>query len=147
MGSFISVFKAGLILLGWLIGIALNQYLINLIYPISILILAFIGFRMITDSKKYSPEHRTYTNKDLRSLSGFSLALGINSFLAGVGIGLIKLDIWLLTAILVFVSFLIIQIGIRLGKYGRYRFGMQAEVLGGILILVLAVRMLIRYLF
>lgn len=145
IGLFFSLFQAVLLLLGWLIGYSMAGFFGSLLIPIVVILFLFIGMRMFFEGRRMTQDLRTYAVKSPRSLAGFSLAISINVFLTGVGLGLLGIKIWIQAAILLFITFIIVQIGIRLGKFGRYRFGRQAEMLGGGLMMLLAIIIMLQY--
>lgn len=145
IGIFFSFFQGSLLFLGWLTGYALSGYFNALAYPIATMIFLFIGLKLFSESRKPIPQKRTYPSRDIRTLAVFSLAISINAFLVGVGAGLIKTNWVLLVAILVLVSYVATLLGIRMGKKGRYRAARNAEISGGLIMLLMAIFMIAQF--
>ena len=146
MGLMFGLFQGGLLLLGYLIGISLENYVRLMAHPLGIIILAFVGLRMVFESRKSTAVYRTYTDKNVKILAAFSLAIGINAFMTGLSLGLIGIRAWYQAGFLIFVTFVMSLIGIRMGKLGKFDSGKRAEISGGLLILTVTLVLFIQYL-
>ena len=146
IGFSFGLFQGFLFLLGYVSGYGLAGYLISMKYTLSMLIMLFIGMKMIVGVRRVDPELRVLAKKDNRGLMILSLALGINAFITGIALGLIAVSPWHMAGLLFISTYLLVLTGIRLGKYGKFRFGQQSEIAAGIVFLGVAVVMLLRHL-
>jgi len=145
IGIFFSLFQVLLFILGYWIGYALKSYFSSLAFPVASLIFIFIGIKLFIEARKPVPAKRTYTSRDLRTLAGFSLAIGINTFLTGIGSGMIKVNFLYQSGSILLFSYIITLVGVRLGKKGNYLAAKRAEVTGGVIMLLLASYMIVQY--
>ena len=146
IGMFFGLFQALLFLLGYISGYGLEGYLLSMNYTLAVIIMLFTGVKMIVGSRRVEPEMRVLAKKDTGGLVTLSLALGINSFITGLALGLISIYPWYLAGLLFAVTCLVTLIGIRLGRTGKYRVGQFAETMAGIVFLCVAAVMLLQYL-
>lgn len=145
IGIFFSFFQGILLLLGWLIGFALEGLFSNLAFPIASLIFIFVGIKLFSESRKPVPEKRTYPSRNIRTLMAFSLAISINAFLIGIGTGMIAGNWMIMVASIVLITYVASLVGVRIGKMGRYKAARNAEVFGGVVLLGMAVFMIVQY--
>ena len=142
--AFIFAFAQALMLgLGWLIGYAIAGWLSDMAFPIAIMILLFIGARLFMESRRRSPEHRIIPADNMRWTAGFALLTGINTFLTGIGMGILTGMIWHSVIILTALAFFITILGIRLGKTSVIRSARTAEALAGIALVLVALGALV----
>lgn len=131
--------------MGWLIGHAVNGWMRDMSFPVAILILFYIGIRMLLESRKINPEHRIIQTGDLKWLAGFAFLISINTFLTGISLGMLTNLILHSMIALGGIIFVLILSGIRLGKVGSLRSGHWAETAGGISLAVISVIVLLQY--
>jgi putative Mn2+ efflux pump MntP len=145
IGVFLSFFQAFLLMLGWWIGYSFSAFFGSMTFAVASMVFIFVGVKMFFDARRAAPERRTYATKDIKILTGFALVVSINGFLIGTALGMIGTMILLNAAIQVFITYLFVLIGIRMGKMGAYRAALRAESFGAALFLVMAVYMIIQY--
>ena len=146
IGFFFGLFQGTLFLLGYAAGYGLEGYLSSMKYTLALLIMLFIGLKMTVGARRVEPELRVLAKKDNRGLFILSLALAINAFITGIALGLMAVYPWHMAGLLFIITYLMVLTGIRLGKYGKFRFGQHSEVVAGIVFLGVAVVMLLQYL-
>ena len=112
---------------------------------IAFILLAIIGGKMIYEALKgeESEEEKTYSNKTLLILaiatSIDALAVGISFAFLNVNILLAILIIGIVTAVL---SFIAVYIGEKLGEM----FKSKAEIFGGVVLILIGLKILIEHL-
>jgi len=134
---FFGVFQGVMPVFGWLLGRGFNDIISSFDYLVVFLILAFIGSKMIYDSlKKKDEKTQTGNNIKISSLFALAIATSIDAFaLLEIGIIFPSLFIGIVTFVL---SFIGVYIGEKLGAL----FGKRMEILGGIVLIVIAFNVL-----
>jgi len=114
--------------------------------PVAVMILFFIGFRYVADSRRVRKEMRTIAVENMRILLGFAFVTSINTLLLGICIGILYAGLGHLMGILFSMVFLLTVVGVRFGKLGWMNLGKLAELTGGILLFGIGAFILIQYL-
>jgi len=142
--AFVFAFAQAVMLgLGWLIGSAIAGWLSDMAFPIAIMVLFFIGARLFMESRRRSTDHRIIPADNTRWMSGFAFLTGINTFLTGIGMGILTGMIWHSIVILAALAFFMTIFGIRLGKTGAIRSSRITEALAGITLILVALGALV----
>ena len=106
-------------------------------------VLAWLGIEMIRDY--FSDEADSSVGGHL--LKGTALmivaaSVSIDALAAGFSLGMLAVDLWLLNAILGCVIFIIALVGLGLGRTIGNRLDGRSDLLGGIMLVILAVHLL-----
>ena len=118
---------------------------------IAFLFLGFIGIRMIKEdlhTKECSQEKQTQqSNNKLLTLISLAVAVSIDAFVTGIIF--IKYPEFVLSATLIIglVSFIFTIIGVFIGVKFGCRFKLKAELIGGIILILIGTKILIEHLF
>ena len=141
-----AIFQAGMVAIGWAIGYGIKGLLYDMAIPVAVLIIFFIGFRMIMDSFRLGRENRTMAVEDRRILLGFAFVISINTALLGMGIGILYTGILVLAGFLFGMVFIMTIAGVQAGKRGMMNLGRTAEMIGGSGLIVISVIIILQYL-
>ncbi|HBZ25953.1 MAG TPA: hypothetical protein DEO54_06910 [Rikenellaceae bacterium] len=145
-----AIFQSGFILLGWLLGYKILEYVSALDHWIAFSLLAYIGIKMIFDGFKSTETDKPcidITNN--RSLAVVSFATSIDAFAVGISLALISITpdrlflIWLTVAM---VTAAASAVGLKWGRFLGSTAGTRAMILGGIILLSLGLKILIEHL-
>lgn len=145
-----AIFQSGFILLGWLLGYKVLEYVSVIDHWIAFSLLTYIGVKMIFDGFKRGEREKPcidITNN--RSLAIVSFATSIDAFAIGISLAMIDITpdrlflIWLTVAL---VTAAASAIGIKWGRFLGCRAGTRAMILGGIILLSLGFKILIEHL-
>jgi putative Mn2+ efflux pump MntP len=140
-----AIVQSAMVSLGWLLGSSVKGMLSEMFVPVAIMILFFIGIRMIIDSRRLGREQRTMAVENIKILFGFAFVSSINSALLGMGLGLLYPNLTNWAGIVFIMVFLFSILGIRAGKTGMTNLGKMAELLGGVGLLASAAIILLQY--
>jgi len=75
-----------------------------------------------------------------------AIATSIDALVVGVSLAFLEVDIWYAVAIIGFITFLASMLGMLLGKNVNGRFGKRVEVLGGLILVMIGLRILLSHL-
>ncbi len=142
---FFTLLNSAMTGLGWLIGHAIKGLSPSLAIPLALLMIIFIGSRMMLEIRRKSAEHRILISKDIRIMLAFSLMISINSFLIGLGLGLLSWNILYMLLMLSGAVFFMTIAGIRAGKYGAMNMGRNVEFSGGLVLIIVSVYIFLLY--
>ncbi|MEI6883597.1 MAG: manganese efflux pump MntP family protein [Bacteroidota bacterium] len=143
---FFALFQAVMPLLGWLAGNAAKNYLAAFDHWIAFGILSFIGLRMIVESFKDESEKRSFDIRQWKILLTLSFATSIDALMTGISFGFIKVNILLAIVTIGLVTFINSVAGAWVGKKSIHISPRWAEILGGIVLIGIGLRILLQHL-
>ncbi|UCH95946.1 MAG: manganese efflux pump [Candidatus Aminicenantes bacterium] len=144
-GLFFGVFQAIMPLFGWLAGIGFRDLIQEIDHWIAFGLLALIGGKMILGSFKKDCNPAENDPLKLHVLLGLSVATSIDALAAGVSFGLLKLNILTVVTIIGAVTFALSAIGARIGRRLGCRFGERVELVGGIILISIGIKIVIEH--
>lgn len=133
--------------IGYLAGAYIENYIKDYDHWIAFGLLLFIGIKMIMESfsKKEKDESRKDPSKGLR-LIVLAIATSIDALAVGLSIGVLNRPIVLPSIIIGIVCSLFSVIGITIGKK-LSQANKKAEIIGGILLIIIGIKILTEHLF
>jgi putative Mn2+ efflux pump MntP len=138
------LFQAMMPLIGWSAGQALYGSIAPFDHWLAFLLLAFVGGRMIWAS--FHPEERSARNPTRGwDLVVLSVATSIDAMAVGLSLALIGADIWLPVLVIGLVAAGLTAAGMLLGKRVGQNWGKRVEILGGLILLFIGLRIVAEH--
>jgi manganese efflux pump family protein len=132
--------------LGWLAGEQVASVVGMVDHWIALVLLAAIGGRMIRGSFA-KEEQRAQTDMTRGvSLVSLSVATSIDAFAVGLSLAVLDISVWFPCAIIGVVAAAMTLIGMSLGRRWSARVGKRMELVGGIILIAIGIRILIEHL-
>ena len=142
---FFGLFQGLMPLIGWAAGLTFRVYIQDLDHWIAFALLLFIGLRMIWESR--SKTHDQVRNcLHFPTLLMMSVATSIDALAVGISFAMLDTNIWMPVVIIGGITFIICMIGIRIGKSVGPLFGKRVELIGGIILISIGIKILIEHL-
>jgi manganese efflux pump family protein len=142
------LFQALMPLLGWGAGKALYSYIAAIDHWVAFGLLAFVGGRMIwsaRESQAEEPESVTNPTKGW-DLVVLSLATSIDALAVGLSLALVGSEIVFPALVIGIIAALLTITGMLLGKRIGTLWGRKVEVIGGLILVAIGVRILVQHL-
>ncbi len=132
-GVFFGIFQAFMPLIGYLGGVGLEKYIGNLDNIIAFVLLLIIGVKMIYEvfDKNIEDEINVISNKLL-----FTLAIATS--IVGFTLHIFSLNPLISLFLIGIVTFIFGFIGVYIGSKGAKKYERKAEILGGIILILIA---------
>ena len=128
--------------IGYLAGMQL-EWLISTFAPwVAFILLALIGTNMIRES--FSDDDEESDRFSFKELTLLAIATSIDAFAVGVTYAVLKEEVLIPIIIIGVVAFIFTLIGIYLGKKIGDYFGDKFEILGGVVLILLGIRILLN---
>ncbi|MBU0765987.1 MAG: manganese efflux pump MntP family protein [Bacteroidetes bacterium] len=150
IASSLALFQGVFPLPGWLAGYTVAEYIKVLDHWIAFALLVFLGIKMIRESFRSGDDRRKSDPLKLWVLITLSLATSIDALIAGLSFGFIETGFrQMLIACFTIgaVTFLFSMLGILIGKKTGERFGKPVEIIGGIILAGIGIKILLEHLF
>lgn len=134
-------------MLGWLAGSSIVWLISKYDHWVAFLLLAFVGGRMIYEAFRAEARVETFRTHDNLNLLFLSVAVSIDAVAIGLSFYLENIQILLPAVIIGIVTSVFTFVGMVLGnKTGRF-IGKGAQVLGGIILIAIGLRIVITHIF
>ncbi|MFT5591372.1 MAG: putative Mn2+ efflux pump MntP [Bradyrhizobium sp.] len=156
---FMKAFKIGMLfgsietitpLIGWTIGslAADIHWLSEWDHWIAFWLLLVLGMRMILGGSKESDAQAVemHRSKSILLLALTAVATSIDALVIGVGLAFINVNIWIVAAAIGTATTIMVTIGVLLGRRLGDALGKRAEVLGGVVLVVVGATILYEHL-
>ncbi len=132
--------------LGWFAGATIERYIAAFDHWVAFGLLAFVGGRMILSG--FSTKDNDVKNDPSRgwTLVLLSIAVSIDALAVGLSLGIVGVTIWIPAVVIGIVTGLVSWLGLRLGNKLGEKFGKRMEIAGGIILILIGIRILLAHL-
>ncbi len=151
MAVLFGLFQGVMPLIGFYAGAIFTEQITKYDHWIALLLLVFIGGKMIWESRHETPQKEGTTCEDKKAAFGFRelVMLAIATSIDALATGIIFVPtpeiIWLAVAVIALVSFLFSIVGYGIGSFFGSRFRFNVELLGGIILIGIGVKIFIEH--
>lgn len=141
------LFQAAMPLLGWFLGRSLADLIAGFDHWIAFGLLALLGGKMLWEGFS-TREDAAADEQDLRirELLVLAVATSIDALAAGISFSVLAVNIWWAIAVIGVVTVIVSAVGVVLGKRVGLRLGRTAELAGGVILILIGVRILLDHL-
>ena len=143
---FFGLFQAIMPLIGWLFGMNFELYIRSIDHWIAVILLSFLGIKMILDAISDDTKNDTTTYLNNKELIVLSIATSIDALAIGVTFAFLKVNLLLAVLTIGIVCFLISISGVKIGNRFGSKFGNKTGFLGGIILFFIGVKILLDHL-
>lgn len=133
--------------IGWAIGLSLQSIIVEVDHWIAFGLLAFIGVKMIYEALKNNGEKPVEKTLKLHTLLTLAVATSIDALMVGLSFAFLKTSILLPVAVIGIVTFTLAFAGFYFGGILGKTFGHRIEILGGLILIAIGVKILVEHLF
>lgn len=141
------LFQSLMTALGWLAGSVFARLISALDHWVALVLLLFVGINMIRSG--LNPDKESYIKDPSRGslLVILSVATSIDAAAVGLSMAMLKIDIFSPVLLIGLVTFGLSVIGLLLGKKLGEKFGKRMEIVGGVILIGIGIRILVEHLF
>jgi len=143
---FFGLFQGVMPLVGWLLGSEFRKAISSYDHWIAFTVLGLLGLKMIYESLPKKEEKKATNILKLHILIGLSIATSLDALAVGLSFALLNMPIILASLLIGFITFNMSMLGMRIGqKFGK-SFKINAELVGGIILIIIGLNILINHL-
>lgn len=147
MAAFFGGFQGLMPVVGWLAGISLKSSIAAIDHWIAFGLLGFIGIKMVVEALRHKEEDDNGVRyEQLRVLISLSIATSIDALIVGLGFAFLEVHILGAVLIIGLISALFTVIGIFIGKNVGKFLRKKAEIVGGVVLLGIGLKILLEHL-
>jgi manganese efflux pump family protein len=141
------LFQGGMTLIGWLVGKTVVAYIAKVDHWVAFALLAFVGVRMIWGGFQKLGGGPAIPNPSRGlTLVMLSIATSIDALAVGLSLALLNMNVFWSALVIGGVSAVLSLVGLLLGNQLGLRYGKLMEILGGIILIGIGLRVVITHL-
>lgn len=146
IGLFFGGFQALMPLTGYLLGSRFSGYIERFDHWIAFVLLALIGFNMIKESREEEEEEKPYAGVNFKELLILAVATSIDALAVGVSFAFLGVRIAPAVTLIGCTTFVLTLAGVWVGNLFGSRYKSRAELTGGIILILIGVKILLEHL-
>ena len=155
-GLWFGSFQALMPVIGFVLGSQFEHFITNIDHWIAFALLSFIGVNMIrealneneiTDVGQQPIADNQGTSTGFKTMLGLAIATSIDALAVGVTFAFLKVNIWFSVMIIGITTFLFSFVGVKIGNVFGSRYSKTAEIIGGVILILLGLKILVEHLF
>lgn len=146
---FFGLFQAFMPVIGWFAGSAFTAIINSFSHWVAFFILLYIGIKMIHEGLKSDQNCQTNCTDEFKlnykKLFLLSVATSIDALAVGLSLALIDYSIAVPALVIGIVTFIFSYIGIKMGCTLNGLFGKKVEIFGGIILILIGIKVVIEH--
>lgn len=140
-------FQALMPLAGYILGMNFRQYIVKYDHWTAFALLTFIGGKMIYEALKGGDEESCCSGRlDIKELFILAVATSIDALAVGITFAFLQVNICMSAAVIGATTFVLSFAGVILGNKFGSRYKNKAELAGGVILIIMGVKILLEHL-
>ena len=144
IAMFFGLFQGGMPLLGWFLGIGFEQHIKSIDHWIALILLSYLGYRMIKsfiDERNASDKAEEIVLREdkisTKDIVLLAVATSIDALAVGISFAFLNINIIEVSMSIGIITFIMCFIGVNIGKKIGDQFNGYAELIGGIILIAI----------
>jgi manganese efflux pump family protein len=142
----LAVFQGAMPVLGWYLGSTVKEYIQQADHWIAFVLLSFLGVRMILEGRVPVKEKKIKNPTSWRVLIPMSIATSIDALAVGISFSFFYENILFPALLIGLVTLGVSLTGIYMGKKAGSKLAGSAEIAGGIILIIIGLKIFIQHL-
>lgn len=145
IGLYFGFFQAMMPILGYFLGIKFQDKIVNIDHWIAFVLLFAIGINMIKEAISSKDEEK---NDDIsfKNMIILSVATSIDALAIGITLAFLNCNILKSAICIGIITLILSTLGVKIGNKFGSKYENKAEVMGGIILIILGIKILIEHL-
>jgi len=143
VGLYFGFFQSLMPTIGYYLGNFLSDKISAFDHYLAFILLSFIGFTMIKESNKDKDDNQSLEFKEMLLLS---IATSIDALIVGITFSFLKVNLLFSVLIIGIITFLLTSLGYNIGNFFGLKYQKKAQILGGIILIIMGLKILIEHL-
>lgn len=149
VGFYFGFFQALMPLIGFLLTGIFSEQIKSFDHWVAFILLLFIGIKMLIEAFEKPKDTECDSNSGsvkFLVMIPLAVATSIDALAAGITLSIMKVEIFYAISLIGFVTFVFCTFGAKVGCFLGKRFQKLAEILGGIILVLLGIKILLEHL-
>ena len=142
---YFGIFQAVMPLIGYGLGIKFQQSIANIDHWIAFILLTIIGINMLKEIWSEA-ESESNDNIDFKSMIVLAIATSIDALAIGITFAFLKCNIVFSVTCIGIITFLLSLIGVKIGNIFGAKYEKKAQLIGGLILILLGIKILLEHL-
>ncbi|MGP1612255.1 MAG: manganese efflux pump MntP [Catonella sp.] len=143
-GLYFGIFQALMPLIGYILGSSFQNVVSFIDHWIAFVLLGIIGINMIKEAKSCEVVNNSM---DVKTMVTLAIATSIDALAIGVTFAFLKVKIVPAISIIGVITFVCCVVGFKLGSIFGEKLKVKAEIVGGVVLIIIGTKILIEHLF
>lgn len=140
-------FQALMPLIGFFLGASFADLVTKVDHWIAFGLLALIGGNMVREALQSGDEKPADSSFAFKTMLLLAIATSIDALAVGVSLAFLQVNVWQTVSIIGLTTAALSAVGLLIGKKVGSRFHSVAELLGGLILIAIGLKILIEHLF
>ena len=145
-GLWFGTFQALMPVIGYLLGLQFACFIESVDHWIAFGLLFLIGANMIREAVAGKEDSKQTNALDFKTMLLLAIATSIDALAVGVSFACIEVELWASVAIIGLTTFVFSVLGVKIGNVFGTKFKKNAEVFGGIILILIGLKILLEHL-
>lgn len=147
VGLWFGGFQALMPVIGYYLGISFADLVTKVDHWIAFGLLLLIGGNMIREALQPEDEKTADTSFGFKTMLVLAIATSIDALAVGISFAFLGTNLWRAILIIGLTTFAFSAVGLLIGKKVGSRFHAGAQILGGVILIAIGVKILVEHLF
>lgn len=143
VGTYFGLFQSIMPTIGYYLGNFFSDKIKAFDHYIAFFLLLFIGISMIKEVKE---NKEINCNLNFKEMIILSIATSIDALIIGITFSFLKVNLYLSILIIGLITFFITSIGYNIGTYFGIKYQKKAQIIGGLILIIMGLKILIEHL-
>ena len=145
IGLYFGIFQAVMPVIGYFLGTTVERFITNVDHWVAFILLVGIGINMVKEAFDKESENRN-DNVDVKTMLVLSIATSIDALAIGITFACLKIHIVMPVITIGLITFIISVIGVKIGNRFGDKYEKKAEIMGGVILILLGIKILLEHL-
>ena len=141
------LFQAGMTLIGWLAGTTIQRWITGIDHWVAFGLLTYVGVNMIRSGLGKGVEEKRPNPSKGATMVFLSVATSIDALAVGISLAMLSVPVLFPSVVIGVITFGLSLFGLMAGNKLGEKFGKRMEILGGVILIGIGLRVLIWDLF
>ena len=145
IAMYFGCFQMSMPLIGYILSTSFSDLIKKIDHWIAFVLLGLIGVKMIKEA--YSKEEKVNDKVDFNTMILLAVATSIDALAVGITYAFLNANnIFGLFALIGIITFLISLVGVKIGNKFGGKYGNNAEIIGGVILIIIGIKILAEHL-
>ena len=131
--------------IGYFLGTTFSSFVENIDHWVAFILLSIIGGNMIKESFDSECEKRN-DKVNFKTMVVLAIATSIDALAVGITFAFFKVNIIIAVSMIGIITFILSLIGVKIGNRFGDKFQNKAELMGGIILIIIGLKILLEHL-
>ncbi len=145
IATYFGIFQAGMPIIGFTLGTGFESFVTQIDHWIAFILLSFIGINMIRESFNNEEEEKV-DDVSPKTMIILAIATSIDALAVGITFAFLEVNIIFAVLMIGVITFIISILGVFIGNRFGNKFEKSAQILGGVILIFIGIKILIEHL-